>query len=179
VAPTAPSHPEAIPNQRVATCPEVRLRLPSIGLHKLSFFKSCVPMKRSIGSLSLYCAFFLSSAAIGAECVAPTKETQLQPDSACSNAMCCPRELELQINLVRAVARKLKSLGYEVSAQGAEPENSPEVNGSYNPTKPGQMRDAIRQFKKANKIAGADDRLTYELVYKLLGANLFGRWKVR
>src|SRR5262249_53161386 len=95
-----------------------------------------------------------------AECLAPTKQNQLQTISECTNAMCCPRELNLQINLVRAVAQKLKGLGYTIADPGAQPEDSPDLSGIYYPA----LRSAVSQYKQDHKIADGNSDVTYELV---------------
>ena len=125
-----------------------------------------------VGLALAFCGTF-SAAASSAECRAPTKQSQLQSLSECTNAMCCPRELDLQINLVRAVAGKLNSLGYTISDPNSKPEDSPDLSGIYYPA----LRAAVRQYKQDRKLADSDDNITYELVQVLLGVNLFERWQ--
>jgi hypothetical protein len=92
--------------------------------------------------------------------------------------MCCPRKLDRQINLVRAVAARLKALDYQIAPPGSESEDSPDLKGSYDPSTSSELRSAIRSFKKRKNLK-PDDDITYELVEALLGTNLFERWKVR
>lgn len=108
-----------------------------------------------------------------AECRAPTKQSELQSLSECTNALCCPRELNLQINLVRAVAGKLKSLGYAISGPNFKPDDSPDLSGIYYPP----LRAAVRQYKLDRNIDDGNDNITYDLVALLLGINLFERWR--
>lgn len=110
---------------------------------------------------------------VAAECLAPTKQSQLQTISECTNAMCCPRELNLQINLVRAVAQKLKALGYTIADPKAQPEDFPDLSGIYYPA----LRSAVSQYKQDHKLANGNADITYELVATLLGVNLFERWR--
>jgi hypothetical protein len=112
-------------------------------------------------------------AAAAAECLAPTKQSQLQTVLACTNAMCCPRDLNRQVNLVRAVARKLKSLGYTISDPRALPEDSPDLSGMYYPA----LRSAVGQYKQDHNIADGNADITYELVATLLEFDLFERWQ--
>jgi hypothetical protein len=120
----------------------------------------------------IFCAAF-PVASDAAECTVPTKESQLQTISDCTSAMCCPRELNLQVNLVRAVAQKLKGLGYTISDPSALPEDSPDLSGMYYPA----LRSAVRQYKHDHKIVDGNEDITYELVTTLLGVNLFERWR--
>jgi hypothetical protein len=134
---------------------------------------SLVPSAWAMIALGLiFCSAFpvMSNAA---ECLAPTRQSQLQTLSDCTNAMCCPRELNLQVNLVRAVARKLKSLGYTISDPSARPEDSPDLSGMYYPT----LRSAVRQYKQDHNIDAANADITYEFVATLLEVNLFERWR--
>jgi hypothetical protein len=121
---------------------------------------------------------FISCAALpapteGAECLSPTKQSQLETVLACSNAMCCSRELDRQVNLVRAIASKLKTLGYTISDPSALPEESPDLSGMYYPT----LRLAVGQYKQDHHITDGNTDITYELVATLLDVDLFERWK--
>jgi hypothetical protein len=122
-------------------------------------------------------AFFSPTQAI--ECSAPTRQSDLQSVSACSSALCCPRELDLQINLVKTVAGKLKSMGYSVRDPDSKEDESPEVRGIYSPKIDSALRTAIRQFKKDKNITDSGDEITYSLVRAVLGVDLFERWKTR
>jgi hypothetical protein len=108
-----------------------------------------------------------------AECLAPKKQNQLEAVPKCTNAMCCPRELNRQVNLVRAVAQKLKNLGYTISAPAEPPENSPDISGMYYST----LRLAVGQYKHDHNIADGNTDLTYDFVVQVLGTNLFERWQ--
>lgn len=124
-------------------------------------------------ALAFWVTFSIASKA--AECRAPTKQNQLQTLSECTNSMCCPRELNLQINLVRTVAGKLKALGYSISDPNSKPEDSPDLSGIYYPA----LRSAVRQYKQDQKISDGNEDITYELVADLLGIDLFERWRRR
>ena len=106
------------------------------------------PTRFLVALALILCATF-SVRSDAAERLAPTKQSQLQALSECTNAMCRPRELNRQVNLVRAVARKLKSLGYTISDPSALPEDSPDLSGMYYPA----LRAAVRQYKQDHNIA--------------------------
>jgi len=114
-----------------------------------------------------------------AECVAPKTQSDLKKLLACTNALCCPRDLDLQVNLVKVVAGKLTSLGYSVVEPDSPTESSPEFTGMYQPAIESTFRRAIRQYKKDRNIAEPGDKITYGLVNALTGVNLFERWNVR
>jgi hypothetical protein len=139
-------------------------------------YVTCTLSARPIrGLVGMALIFGITFAAIAdaAECLAPTKQNQLQSISECTNAMCCPRDLNLQINLVRAVAGKLKAKNYAISDSEAPPEESPDLSGMRNKA----LLSAIRQYKLDQKIADGSADITYELVATLLGVNLFERWR--
>lgn len=114
------------------------------------------------------------------QCLAPTSESELQRRVTCSsNALCCPRELEEQVNLVRTIATKLRSSGYTIARPDVPRAKWPDVLGNYNPTKDTPLREAMRHYARANGITLQEDRLSYQFVDNLLGRNLFERWKVK
>ena len=123
-------------------------------------------------------AYVLPSAGQAA-CVAPTKQTELEKLLVCTNALCCPRDLDLQINLVKALAARLRAKGYAIAEPGSPAEQSPEFTGTYKPFADSMLRRSIRQYKADKAMADPGDEITYQLVSTLLGANLFDRWKVR
>jgi len=127
--------------------------------------------------LTLLAHSILSIDSRAAECAAPTGQDQLQPLIKCSSAMCCPRDLYVQIDLVRAVAAKLKSLGYPIVEKGSLPEDSPDVSGLYQPDIESTLRSAIRQFKTDKKLNDTSGDITYDFVSVLLQVNLFERWR--
>jgi hypothetical protein len=120
----------------------------------------------------IFCSAF-AAMSNATECLAPTKQSQLQALSNCTSATCCPRELNRQVNLVRAVARKLKSLGYTISDPEARAEDSPDLSGMYYPA----LRSAVLQYKQDHNITDGNADITYDLVAALLGVNLFERWQ--
>lgn len=124
------------------------------------------------------CVAFLSPTQ-AIECSAPTRQIDLQSVSACSSALCCPRELDLQINLVKAVAGKLKSMGYTVRDPNSKEDESPEVRGIYSPKNDSAFRTSMRKFKKDKNITDQGDEISYALVRAVLGIDLFERWKTR
>jgi hypothetical protein len=95
------------------------------------------------------------------------------------HALCCPRELDLQINLVRTIAVKLKALGYTIAPPGTARDKWPDLEGLYKSNRDTPLRDAIRHYAKANNVTLKDDHISYEFVDKLLGRDLFERWKTR
>jgi len=74
---------------------------------------------------------------------------------------------------VRAVAQKLKSLGYTISEPNSPAEDSPDLSGMYYPA----LRSAVLQYKKDRDIADGNADITYELAAVLLEVNLFERWQ--
>ena len=117
------------------------------------------------------------------ECLNAPSTSELQSVSDCAEALCCPRALRLQINVVRKVASKLHELEYDVKVarkpkECAETE-TPAVTGYYNPNykKYEPMRIAIERYKIKNKIEPIDGEITYEFVESLLGVDLLQRWR--
>jgi hypothetical protein len=120
-----------------------------------------------------------SSVAYGAQCTAPAKDSDLQATTSCTNALCCPRELNMQVNLVRAIAAKLKSQGYSIADQADPIDKSPDITGFYRPDRPSALRTALRNYKTKRKLRIPGDDLTYQLVNSILTTNLFTRWTER
>ncbi len=124
-------------------------------------------------ALGLIFCSALPATSYAVECIGSTKQSQLQALSSCTSAICCPRELNRQVNLVRAVAQKLKSLGYTISEPNSPAEDSPDLSGMYYPA----LRSAVLQYKKDRDIADGNADITYELAAVLLEVNLFERWQ--
>jgi hypothetical protein len=80
---------------------------------------------------------------------------------------------------VKAVAAKLKSMGYSVRDSNSTDDESPEVRGIYSPKSDTAFRTAIRKFKKENNITESGDEITYTFVRAVLGIDLLERWKTR
>jgi len=78
-----------------------------------------------------------------------------------ANAFASTRPLNLQLNLVRAIARQLRKKGYRVG----------EINGYYQP----ELRDSIAAFQRRSKL-GATGDLDCETVHVILGIDLKERW---
>ena len=127
-----------------------------------------------------FCIAFLgadSSANATSDCTSGPTIDQLRTVDQCSSALCCPRLLELQLNLVRAIAIKLETQGYRVAAPDIAEDASPATTGYYDSREESVMAVAIWNYKVFNGVLPIDSSITYPFVLKILGVDLLTRWQ--
>jgi hypothetical protein len=90
-------------------------------------------------------------------------------------AECCPRSLNEQVNLVKAVGAALQKAGYDLTDNN-EPQNLwPSNSGLYDPARDLVFKNAVVGYKQSHGLYDGDG-ITYQFVKLLLGVDLFKRW---